>query len=164
MTTGNAISHSNCSSIHWWWESWIVLPGIWCPWGSWMHAGGTSHMFTSVVVASPPRAFVNSLTHILQDMRVLDLSNNKLDGSECMWPVGQEQQLWSFWVWIITPLMWRELPQCHDTCNTSLMHDDSVGEEGVRQLINSLKHNQTERTVAAEKLKEVMAEFIGLIA
>ena len=89
--TGYAISHSNCS-----WrlnffacsiddEKFKLLcqgcaaPGGTGCWGHISHADFTNNDLTSKSIQS----FVNIPPHILQNMRVLDLSFNKLDGSAC---------------------------------------------------------------------------------
>ena len=88
--TGHAISHSNCP-----WRLKLVsiiddenfelfCLGCAAP-GKTGCRGHISyvHISGSGITSKSIQSFVNIPTHILQDMRVLDLSNNKLDGSAC---------------------------------------------------------------------------------
>ena len=89
--TGHAISHSNCSwrlnfysssiddeKFELFCEGCTAPGGTGCR-GHISHANFLNNGFTSKSIQS----FVNIPPHILQDMRELDLSANKLDGSAC---------------------------------------------------------------------------------
>ena len=89
--TGHAISHSNCSwRLHFFSSSIddekfeLLCQGCTAPGGTGCrghisHANFSSNDLTSKIIQS----FVNIPPHILQNMRVLHLSDNKLDGSAC---------------------------------------------------------------------------------
>ena len=89
--TGHAISHSNCSwRLHFHYSSIddqkfeLFCQGCAAPGGTGCrghisHANFSSNDLTSKTIQS----FVNIPPHILQNMRVLNLNTNKLDGSAC---------------------------------------------------------------------------------
>ena len=87
--TGHAISHSNCSwNLHFWSTSIddekfeLFCQGCTGPGGTGCR-GHISHVDFSVndLTSKSIQSFVNIPPHILQDMRVLELRHNKLDGS-----------------------------------------------------------------------------------
>ena len=90
--TGHAISHSNCpwrlnflhASID---DKMFELFCQGCAALGELHGcrGHISHanFNSNDITSKSTQSFVNIPPHILQDMRVLDLSNNKLDGNAC---------------------------------------------------------------------------------
>ena len=89
--TGHVISHSNCSwRLHFWTSSIddekfeLFCQGCAAPEGTGCR-GHISYAKFSIngITSKSIQSFVNTPSHILQNMRVLDLSSNKLDGSAC---------------------------------------------------------------------------------
>ena len=84
---GHAISHSNCSwTLHFEWSSIddekfeLFCQGCSAP-GETGCRGHISYANFGGITSKSIQSFVNLPPHILQNMRVLDLSHNKLDGS-----------------------------------------------------------------------------------
>ena len=89
--TGHAISHSNCPwRLNFYQKSIddemfeLFCQGCAAPGGT-VCRGHISHAYFSCndLTSKSIQSFVNIPPHILQDMRVLDLEDNKLDGSAC---------------------------------------------------------------------------------
>ena len=89
--TGHVISHSNCS-----WRLYFIWSSIddekfelfchGCAVSGVTGCGGhisDAHFSSNDITSKSIQSFVNLPPHILQNMRVLDLSHNKLDGSAC---------------------------------------------------------------------------------